>query len=348
SGKDISSEDTTSFRLLNDSDNEIEGFKNLENLSTILDRIGDAIHNKRLYLISFLLVSLLLFVISSHFMYRRLSSYLKKLSSGVRIKPPKFILKEYSEISQAVYELQSESLSKKYIEVHSDQIVHDIKNLNIGISKGVNDLVEIYKEVNSEFLDIKEELIESSNRMQLLMMQLIEISKLEKTVLKISKFSIDNVLEKILNDIKIIHALKNKNIQVNININSNIYIEAEKDLIETCLRSAINNAIDFTLLDLNNIKEITFEAVESQDDFIIRIHDQGVGIPEEIIDKVNSSDTEYISMPRPDTGYRSTGLGFKISLKIMSLHGGSVVIKNRRDTQGAVVTFTIPKKANNY
>jgi signal transduction histidine kinase len=283
-------------------------------------------------------------------MYRRLSSYLKKLSSGVRIKPPKFILKEYSEISQAVYELQSESLSKKYIEVHSDQIVHDIKNLNIGISKGVNDLVEIYKEVNSEFLDIKEELIESSNRMKLLMMQLIEISKLEKTVLKISKFSIDNVLEKILNDIKIIHALKNKNIQVNININSNIYIEAEKDLIETCLKSAINNAIDFTpkRLDLNNIKEITFEAVESQDDFIIRIHDQGVGIPEEIIDKVNSSDTEYISMPRPDTGYRSTGLGFKISLKIMSLHGGSVVIRNRRDTQGVVVTFTIPKKANNY
>jgi signal transduction histidine kinase len=283
-------------------------------------------------------------------MYRRLSSYLKKLSSGVRIKPPKFILKEYSEISQAVYELQSESLSKKYIEVHSDQIVHDIKNLNIGISKGVNDLVEIYKEVNSEFLDIKEELIESSNRMKLLMMQLIEISKLEKTVLKISKFSIDNVLEKILNDIKIIHALKNKNIQVNININSNIYIEAEKDLIETCLRSAINNAIDFTpkRLDLNNIKEITFEAVESQDDFIIRIHDQGVGIPEEIIDKVNGSDTEYISMPRPDTKSRSTGLGFKISLKIMSLHGGSVVISNRQDAKGAVVKFTIPKKANNY
>jgi two-component system sensor histidine kinase CreC len=49
----------------------------------------------------------------------------------------------------------------------------------------------------------------------------------------------------------------------------------------------------------------------------------------------------FYSLPRPDTGRKSTGLGLSIVREIARLHGGEATLGNRAEG-GARAEFTLP------
>lgn len=58
---------------------------------------------------------------------------------------------------------------------------------------------------------------------------------------------------------------------------------------------------------------------------VITVRDAGCGMPDFALDKAFN---KFFSLRRPDTGKKSTGLGLPFVAEVMSLHGGSVSIKN--------------------
>ncbi len=98
----------------------------------------------------------------------------------------------------------------------------------------------------------------------------------------------------------------------------------------------INNAKEALNRDLNNLnKKITIELKESLDAFILQVKDNGIGVEEEIKDKIFDA---YFTTNQPNKG---RGLGLYMSKKIIEERfSGRISVENE---QGAVFTIQLPK-----
>ena len=71
---------------------------------------------------------------------------------------------------------------------------------------------------------------------------------------------------------------------------------------------------------------------------IIEIEDSGPGVPDYALGKVFD---RFYSLPRPDTGRKSSGLGLSIAREVARLHGGGLTLANRAEG-GARAELTLP------
>ena len=70
--------------------------------------------------------------------------------------------------------------------------------------------------------------------------------------------------------------------------------------------------------------------------FIVR--DRGPGIPDYAHERVFE---RFYSLPRPDSGQRSSGLGLPFVREVMRLHGGEASLRNRPEG-GAEAVLSLP------
>jgi two-component system sensor histidine kinase CreC len=70
----------------------------------------------------------------------------------------------------------------------------------------------------------------------------------------------------------------------------------------------------------------------------IEVSDRGQGIPDYALPRVFE---RFYSLPRPDGGSRSSGLGLCFVAEVAALHDGTVDLRNR-DGGGAIATLVIP------
>jgi len=112
--------------------------------------------------------------------------------------------------------------------------------------------------------------------------------------------------------------LKQKNIESEIILNDpSLAIEADINLLEQVLINLVVNAMEAVKESLN--PKITFTAYRNQlGHTIIKIADNGAGIPEELIDQ--------IFVPFFSTRKNGSGIGLSLCKQIMLLHKGSISV----------------------
>jgi len=100
-----------------------------------------------------------------------------------------------------------------------------------------------------------------------------------------------------------------------------IEVLGESALLKQAILNLLGNAVDFTPLGgvVRMVVERTATGIR------LRVEDSGPGIPEYALDRVFE---RFYSLPRPDTGRKSSGLGLSIVREIVELHGGSVSVNN--------------------
>ena len=111
-------------------------------------------------------------------------------------------------------------------------------------------------------------------------------------------------------------------------------VEGDVFLLRRALGNLIDNAVAFS--PPAGTVELVVEQVEGQVRFIVR--DRGPGIPDYAQERVFE---RFYSLPRPEGGQRSSGLGLPFVREVMRLHGGEATLHNRSDG-GAEAVLSLP------
>jgi len=159
-------------------------------------------------------------------------------------------------------------------------------------------------------------------------------SKNELLKLPVSKEKINlaGLLKNLAKKFESAAKLKNINLVTQM-IDEDVYIHADKTMIETAIRNILSNAVKFTETD----GSISIILNRSQNNIIIEIVDNGIGIPRNILDILFSYDE---SIRRKGTeGETSSGIGLFLIKEFVEKNDGSISI-NSKPGQGTTVKLT--------
>ena len=112
-------------------------------------------------------------------------------------------------------------------------------------------------------------------------------------------------------------------------------IEADPRAVKQVLLNLATNAIKFT----PEGGTVRIEAIEKQTGIIVKVHDSGIGISKENIERLAKPFEQIES--KHSTQHEGTGLGLALSKSLVELHGGNFLMESEPG-QGTTVTFTLP------
>jgi signal transduction histidine kinase len=118
-----------------------------------------------------------------------------------------------------------------------------------------------------------------------------------------------------------------------------VFVAVDAERIRTVFRNLLENAVKYSLPDS---RPIEVSATQDRDTVVIRVTDDGPGIPED--DKTTLFEPFFRvdrSRSKKTGGY---GLGLSISKRIVEAHGGTIAAENNA-TRGALFTVRLPKVA---
>ena len=193
-------------------------------------------------------------------------------------------------------------------------VAHEINNPLSGILI----FAELLKEGLEEFPKLgadAQQIIDQTLRCKKIVAELLEFSR--QSIGKVTSFNLNELIDKSLN--LLINQALFQNIEVRKNLNHNVP-EMIGDLgqIQQVITNLVINSADAMegkgRLDIDT----TFDPKKNQ--FIIKITDNGPGIPPKLRDKI--FDIFFTTKP---VG-KGTGLGLSISQNIIRLHGGNILV----------------------
>ena len=175
---------------------------------------------------------------------------------------------------------------------------------------------DIYKEF---LIDIDSEVDRLNNIISDLLV-LVNLDK-EKLVLDKKITYINYLLEKTIFRMKVI--AKQKDIDLNLKLNEKIQIKIDEDKIQQAIINIIDNAIKYT--DIKGTIEV--ELYKKDKYAIIKISDNGSGIPEENLEHIFERFYRVDKARSRNTG--GTGLGLSIAWEIIAYHGGIIDVESQ-------------------
>ncbi|WP_405102001.1 ATP-binding protein [Oceanobacillus sp. FSL H7-0719] len=202
-------------------------------------------------------------------------------------------------------------------------IAHEIRNPLTSL-KGFLQLLQAGVRHKDEYYKIMKDEIE---KMEAITSELLFMAKPLTNNMK------DECVDKMIRDVAILlqsqARLKNVSIKIREPITEKIYCDSSQ--IKQVLINLVKNAIEA----MEQPGEITLFVHSNNEQVIINIKDEGVGIPTDIIDQLGS--------PFFTTKKEGTGLGLNITKEILKLHGGSLSFSKNRD-KGSTFQLFFPNK----
>ena len=197
------------------------------------------------------------------------------------------------------------------------EVILSNKNLDVG---HIDELIKI--------------IIKNAKKIRLLTDNILETARIDSHLLtlNIKEFDLVELVKNLLIDMK--NQIRNKKINLILKCKEeSILIVADKLRLNQIFLNIINNAINI----VQEGEIIVFLERQDNNTVLVRITDDGPGIPSNIKDKLF---TKFV------TGSKSgTGLGLYICKNIIEKHGGKIWAENNKN-KGANFNFTIPMTAD--
>lgn len=203
------------------------------------------------------------------------------------------------------------------------------------ILKGTN-LTEQQKDFISEILI-------SGKKLDKLMDNLLDTTKIDAKSIELTKqeMEINPLINICISDLAFL--MKHNNHTVIKKLKENVKLNIDDKKISRVLTNLILNAIKYT--PQNGKIEVSTQ-IDSDDNFIFAIKDNGIGIEEKdqelIFQKFGKIRGEEIVKYELDS--HGSGLGLFISKEIIELHGGEMWFESAGKNNGTTFYFKLPKK----
>ena len=179
-----------------------------------------------------------------------------------------------------------------------------------------------------------DKLTKNIEEMSKLVKELLDFSRMDKGYnLKIEAVNLEELIASVMQKFQIL--IENKNITVKIqNKNDITQVFIDRGRISRVIENLLVNSIDYSPPD----GKIDIILVKENSHFSVSIKDEGPGISEENKEKIFEPFFREDTSRTRETG--GTGLGLAIVKKIITLHGGKILVENPGQ-KGALITFTI-------
>ena len=260
---------------------------------------------------------------------RRLAAYADNVSAGKKAPPPTLGEKELNHLALAMDKMRRELDGKEYVENYIHPLAHELKSPLSGI-RGAVELLEEHPpaEQRQRFLSHIED---SSRRMINLVERLLQLARVEKRQKPdtVQPFNLHDTVNTLFDQRR--EPADKKHITLTNELPTDFTVTGDPLLLEQAIANLLDNALDFT-----ESGSITVTGGSNAGQYRITVSDTGAGIPANMLDKVFD---RFVSLPRPDTRKRSTGLGLSFVREVMVLHDGKVALASR-EGKGTTVTMT--------
>lgn len=227
---------------------------------------------------------------------------------------------------------QHDKIQKEFINMAAHELRTPIQPI-LGLTDVLRDYITDSHQ--SKLLDV---IMRNAKRLQRLSSEILDVSKIESSLLRLSKSSIDlnEKIKTVINDIE--NGYDNadkKNVKILFQPNEPITVYVDKDRIYQVLSNLLNNAIKFTKNGTVTINiGMNYSSNNHDKEAIVTITDTGTGISPEIFPKLFS---KFVT-----TSDHGTGLGLFISKGIIEAHGGRIWAENNSSGIGTTFSFSLP------
>lgn len=249
----------------------------------------------------------------------KLTRYAQAVSEGQRAEAPKVRGGELGQLAQAVERMRTELEGKAYVERYVHTLTHELKSPLAAI-RGAAELLDsdMPTEQRQRFVaNIQQE----SARLQNLIERLLHLAQveqrqgLEECVAVPLAPLVDELLQ--AQQARITAA----NLQIEQVLPPGLNLRGERFLLRQALANLLDNALDFTPPG----GTIRIAAERQGERIVLRLFNQGEAIPDYALARLTE---RFYSLPRPNGGRKSTGLGLNFVQEVAELHGGELHIGN--------------------
>ena len=165
--------------------------------------------------------------------------------------------------------------------------------------------------------------------------EILDMSKIESNTMKLvrTNFFITKALTEVANILKPL--AKQKKVKLIIDYTEDFEVNADYQKIQQILYNLVSNAIKYSPQD----DEVVITAEKTSKEFILKVHDNGIGIDKKYHGKI------FAKFVQLDSAYTkkesSTGLGLTITKELTELHGGKVSVLSEVNN-GSTFVVKIP------
>jgi two-component system sensor histidine kinase CreC len=262
----------------------------------------------------------------------RLTEYARRVSGGERARVPQLPGSELTQLASALESMRAELDGQAYVERYVQTLTHELKSPLAGI-RAASELLrgEIPADKRLRFLNNVDA---EAQRLQAMCERLLLLAQVETRRSLHDRQSIP--LAAVWTELLERNAAVREARQVTVRcaIAPELVFEGERFLAVQAFSNLLENAVDFT--PEGGCIEVTGN---TQDGMLnVDIYNPGAEIPDYALPRVTE---RFYSLPRPDSGRKSTGLGLNFVQEVAHLHGGQFSIQNCRGGVLARLTLAV-------
>jgi len=244
------------------------------------------------------------------------------------LKKPEGVIVVIQDITEHV---KLDNMRKEFVANVSHELKTPLTSI-IGYADILQEMGEEEQEEKNKFLNV---IISEANRMSVLISDLLILSKQDtKEIVNKEMFDLTEVVKKVYDNLILEAKKKNQHIECFVTANvPNVY--ADKFGIERVIINILSNSIKYTQENGNIKVYVGFV----YNDAYIKVIDNGIGIPEEDLDRIFERFYRVDKARSRESG--GTGLGLAIAKEILEKNNSTIDIKSEVD-RGTEVVIKIP------
>jgi len=213
---------------------------------------------------------------------------------------------------------------------------HEIKNPLTGLRAALVNLQEAQSK--EERIRAGENAKRAQERLSSLLADLRKLADLEDRQIERRQVDISDLLHDVVDAARSIPLYERRNVELFITKVPSPFpcVIGDRDLLVLAMYNLVENALKFTAVD----EPVEIRALEDGRSVYVEVADSGPGIPSEDIPKI----FEELYRGSNGRGIEGSGLGLALVHRIVTLHGGQIIVRSRQgDPHGTVFTVRLPE-----
>lgn len=250
---------------------------------------------------------------------RRLTVYAEAVSQGQRVEVPHYRGGEFEQLAGAVEHMRTQLEGKAYVERYVHTLTHELKSPLAAI-RGAAELLQSDMPT-AQRLRFVSNIDNESVRMQQLIERLLNLAQVEQRQGLEEEIAVP--LAALMDELLEARSgwIESRQLRIERHIAVDLTLTGEPFLLRQALGNLLENALDFT--PVNGLLRMSAERVGNRVE--IRLFNQAEPIPAYALPRLSE---RFYSLPRPDSGRKSTGLGLNFVEEVVQLHAGEFSIGN--------------------